>query len=270
MKKRQRIRNPKDHFSIIPNMYDDADLTVYEFRLLIHYRRVGNCYESLRTTAKKCNIGKSTVERARKSLAEKGWITLEVSDQGTTLITVIDKWTKPLDVGGTNQGVPQGDSLQDDVPEGDGVSQAGTECPTEGIKEVPIKKNLSRSKEPIKEKKKRKRDPLFDAIAEVCQVDPATCGASIGKVKAALTKADPPYTAEDVKQFGEWWWFDRFRLNRGIPPTVWQLQERIGVIRSHPNSKKRDPVQVDGEIARRRQDARHRLDQAKGKANDSN
>lgn len=93
MSKRQRIRNPKDNFTIMPNMYDNDDLTVYEFRLLIHYRRVGNCYESLRTTAQKCHMGKSTVERARRSLAEKGWIVLGSTSKGTIAVDVIDRWT---------------------------------------------------------------------------------------------------------------------------------------------------------------------------------
>ena len=27
----------------LPNLYDDADLDPYEFRLLAHYKRVGTC-----------------------------------------------------------------------------------------------------------------------------------------------------------------------------------------------------------------------------------
>ena len=74
----------------------------------------------------------------------------------------------------------------------------------------------------------RSPDLLFDAISEVCQADPATAGPQIGKVKAALLKANPPYTPEEVRQFGvEWWaWADR-----SAPPTVWALKERIGSVR---------------------------------------
>lgn len=32
-------------------LIDDADLTPYQFRLLLHYWRVGRCWESVRTTA---------------------------------------------------------------------------------------------------------------------------------------------------------------------------------------------------------------------------
>jgi hypothetical protein len=75
----------------------------------------------------------------------------------------------------------------------------------------------------------RQRDELFDAIASICQVDPATTGASIGKVKAKLLTAKPPYTPAEVEAFGKWWWGDKGMRQR--PPTVWQLQEQIGVVR---------------------------------------
>lgn len=75
----------------------------------------------------------------------------------------------------------------------------------------------------------RPRDALFDAIAEVCQVDPATAGSSVGKVKAKLCKAEPPYTPAEVKSFGVWWWSGGFRKR---PPRIWDLQEQIGVVRN--------------------------------------
>ena len=72
------------------------------------------------------------------------------------------------------------------------------------------------------------RDPLFDAICSVCQVDPATAGASVGNVKAALIKANPPYSAEDVARFSKLWFADKWRTK---PPTLWNLKERIGLVR---------------------------------------
>ena len=82
----------------------------------------------------------------------------------------------------------------------------------------------------------RVRDPLFDAIAEACRVDPITAGASIGKVKAALLKANPPYTAEDVSAFGKDWWSWSGRTE---PPSLWKLKEQIGKTRysTRPNEK---------------------------------
>jgi hypothetical protein len=81
----------------------------------------------------------------------------------------------------------------------------------------------------------RPRDELFDAICEVCRVDAKTAGATVGKLKSTLVKAT--YTAEDVRKFGELWWSDEFRKRRNIPPTVWQLVERIGVVRTAPGAQ---------------------------------
>ena len=74
------------------------------------------------------------------------------------------------------------------------------------------------------QKRARPADPLFDAIAEVCKVDPKTAGASIGKVRAVLSKAG--YSPDEVRKFGalENW--------RRTAPTLWQLQEKIGVVRA--------------------------------------
>jgi len=89
----QRIENPKSHFTIVPNLYDDAKLSVYEFRLLLHYRRVGDCFEATRTTAKKCCMSLGSVVKARKSLASTGWIRLNESEHSTVQVAVIDRWS---------------------------------------------------------------------------------------------------------------------------------------------------------------------------------
>lgn len=100
---RQSIKNPTEHFTILPNMYDDADLTVHEFRLLIHYRRVGKTYEATRTTAKLCHMGLASVVRGRRVLAEKGWITLGQDDSGTIQIRVVDRWSIGGEYGGPSE-----------------------------------------------------------------------------------------------------------------------------------------------------------------------
>ena len=144
MSERQRIRNPKENFTILPNMYDDADLNAYEFRLLVHYRRVGNCYESLRTTAKKCHMGKTSVEKHRDSLAEKGWIVLAATAKGTIAVEVVDRWSRTPTSGGAFQGVRLADSSEEAVRHTDAASATGTGCPSGGIKEVLIKKDSLR------------------------------------------------------------------------------------------------------------------------------
>lgn len=76
----------------IPNIYDDADLEPLEFRLLVHYTRVGKCNESARTTARRCHMSHPTVLAGRASLAEKGWITLTPNQFGGMDIQVVDVW----------------------------------------------------------------------------------------------------------------------------------------------------------------------------------
>jgi hypothetical protein len=95
-------------------------------------------------------------------------------------------------------------------------------------------------------KKTRQPDLLFDAIADLCQVDPQTAGASIGKVTAALRKA--AYAPEDVEKFRAWWWNDAWRARQGKPPTLWKLKEQIGVIRhkghDNGNGKSETPMTI--------------------------
>lgn len=55
-------------------LIDDADLTPYQFRLLLHYWRVGRCWESVRTTASKCGMSAGQVSQVRRWLLEQGWI----------------------------------------------------------------------------------------------------------------------------------------------------------------------------------------------------
>jgi DnaD/phage-associated family protein len=80
----------------LPNLYDDAGLDPYEFRLLAHYKRVGTCTESTRTTAKICEMGVMTVSEKRQSLNDKGFISLKTITLKTGgysfIVTVVDKW----------------------------------------------------------------------------------------------------------------------------------------------------------------------------------
>lgn len=80
----------------LPNLYDDSDLDVYEFRLLAHYKRVGRCTESTRTTARKCSMSPGQVSEKRKTLAGKGFIQMQevpIDEKHTSyIIVIVDKW----------------------------------------------------------------------------------------------------------------------------------------------------------------------------------
>lgn len=73
----------------------------------------------------------------------------------------------------------------------------------------------------------RTPDLLFDSICEVCGIDSSVNGngAKIGKVKADLLRAKPPYTPDEIRTWG------RTQVWRTTPPTVWQLKEQIGAVR---------------------------------------
>lgn len=101
MNDKQKISDEGDlrkYRTELPNLYDDSDLTPYEFRLLAHYKRVGLCYEGTRTTAKKCRMSTGKVSECRQSLATKGFIKLEKVDKkdGTYYfnVTVKDMWAE--------------------------------------------------------------------------------------------------------------------------------------------------------------------------------
>ncbi len=78
----------------LPNLYDDAGLDPYEFRLLAHYKRVGTCWESLSTTATKCCMSVAQVSIKRRALADKGWIELDDQKPHGVIIAVVDKWSE--------------------------------------------------------------------------------------------------------------------------------------------------------------------------------
>lgn len=86
--------SPREYFTMLPNLVDDSGLNVHEFRLLAHYYRVGVCWESLTTTAEHCQMSRPTVVKTRRSLAEKGWIILEVQPHRGAIIEVVDRWVE--------------------------------------------------------------------------------------------------------------------------------------------------------------------------------
>jgi hypothetical protein len=110
---------------------------------------------------------------------------------------------------------------------------------------APTAQTTTRPKTP---KQPREHDVLFDAIAEVCCVDSATAGSSIGNVRAALLKASQPFTVDEVRSFGVWWNSDNWRKEKG-PPSLWQLKEKIGIVRNvNSNDNRLTPAE---EAARR-------------------
>lgn len=92
------------------------------------------------------------------------------------------------------------------------------------------------SADAVEEAKPRPRDLLFDAIAEVTAADPATAASHIVAVKKAMLKAVPPYTPEEIREFGRRYqelctWGPR---DGRVRPELGELQKHIGKIRAAP------------------------------------
>lgn len=91
---KQKVRDEgreNKYFHQLPNMADD-DLDPYEYRLFGHYKRVcgeseeGECWESTRTTARRCRMSTGKVTSTRRSLQTKGYIRIQEAEADETLV----------------------------------------------------------------------------------------------------------------------------------------------------------------------------------------
>jgi hypothetical protein len=82
----------------------------------------------------------------------------------------------------------------------------------------------------------RPNDQLFEAIVQVTGSDRHVTGSHIGKVRAKLAAASPPYTSQEVREFSR-------RLHDFCPwakqdgrvrPTLGELDKYIGQLRCEP------------------------------------
>lgn len=92
--KNERIKNGRyldKYFTQFPNIIDDSNLDPFEFRVLLHYYRVGECWEGVRTTAEKCGMSIGKVAEIRKSLEKKEFIQIQSENGGGVTITVVNK-----------------------------------------------------------------------------------------------------------------------------------------------------------------------------------
>ena len=105
---------------------------------------------------------------------------------------------------------------------------------TEEKKKVPTEP-LSATKPP-KKQREAKPNPLFDAVAEVTGYDPATAGGLLGSVAAALAKATPPYTPDEVREFArQFVVLCPYAVRDGrTRPEPKELQTHIGKLRNAP------------------------------------
>lgn len=82
------IIGSKSKFTMIPNMVAHLGLSTFAFRLYFAYcETIGAygesdkaCFKTVRTLAKECNMGISSISRHKKELENAGLITVEISD----------------------------------------------------------------------------------------------------------------------------------------------------------------------------------------------
>ena len=234
----------------------------------VHSRGLGSCSLSQEYLAEKLGVDPRTVRRYLRELVGLGWFTKSRRGVGAVncyrIIGPVPSRSVENDL--SIPDIHAGDVRNGSVENADAVmildsktqSNSNPVDPLEnqdlGLRALStalVPENLDSNTRIIAEadgkkttmRKPRARDLLFDAIAEVCKVDPRTGGSSIGKIKATLQAAG--YGPGDVIAFGKWWWDDDFRRRRMIPPTIWQLQERIAVVRAVAHEPDRnDPDQV--------------------------
>lgn len=89
----------------------------------------------------------------------------------------------------------------------------------------------------------RPRDELFDAVAEVSGRDPGSAGALIGTAVKRLRSAKPPFTPEEVREFGRRFWELcpwAVEDNR-VRPTPTEIPSHIGQLRARPAPVQNQP-----------------------------
>lgn len=151
----------------VPNMVDDADLSVYAFRLYVHLKRVagdsGRCYQSTATMAKACKMSAGMVSKAKIELVNKNLIllTIKKGEHGefdSHLIEIKDVWAENFSKYSTYSPHEQEPSLDEQVPSHD---MNGTVSPHE-TKNEPIKnKHNGRAKA---QPDPRSKDPAILAV----------------------------------------------------------------------------------------------------------
>jgi hypothetical protein len=227
--------NDRRYFTVVPNIVDDSELDPFAFRLYVHLKRVagetGRCTQSTSTLATACKMSRPVVVDAKKTLVEKGLITIELVENrhgGRPYheITIVDIWQENI-TSFAGQGSVVDLPSSRDLP--CKVNDATLQGSVVERKKNPNKKNpIRRTKEQNEESRKAREptvDPkqtwaVFAAYCEGLGIDPRMVPESTknGDLKVAAELVAVGYTPEMVRAATEakandkWWKNKEIRL----------------------------------------------------------
>lgn len=91
-KETARWNKPQFNDHIVVPRIAKYELDPYEFMLYCHYvDGGGTCKQGTRTVAKLLGISNSAIVRAKKSLEEKGYITVEAGEPGESDLIIVNE-----------------------------------------------------------------------------------------------------------------------------------------------------------------------------------
>ena len=235
-------------FSMIPHMIDDSDLSPHAVRLYLHIKRVagednGACWQTVDTMAQHCNMGHSSVSKAKAALVDAGLILIAEDQRGGRTyhtITPVNVWAaNNAHMAKKNAHPPGVRENESPSPQGTGPSPRGTgQSPRQPQRitheETPIEekpKNMPATQvpasvpppaDPEPEKPEPRPDQkFFGALCAICEWDLTTIDADQrGQVNQAsgILRLKAKAQLADLEDFRAWWDKHDWRGKRGDVP----------------------------------------------------
>ncbi|HMD89445.1 MAG TPA: helix-turn-helix domain-containing protein [Anaerolineaceae bacterium] len=240
----------RKYFTQIPNMVDDANLSMIAFRLYVHLKRVagdsGTCYQSTPTLSLACKMSMGAVSKAKIELTKAGLITIVIKKDNLKSyheITISDIWTPNIQKYASLS--PDEHSLSpDEIP----LSRSEKPLSPGETKNNNTKKNHIKNNLPAKAgTPKIDYFPIAFILSKVTFMD-------LEKNKGRIFGEAKKYKPEDISKIetdyspGGLWYLCDWRGIKGQPPSLTQVRETWGNLVLPINSNNKNhipPVQED-------------------------
>ena len=199
----------KKYYTMLPNIMDDSDLDPFEFRLLVHYYRVGACWEGTKTTAQKCNMSVGAVSKKRRSLAEKGWILIQEPSKDnptdTVKITLVDRWADNANAYSRDE------------------SPLSPDEQTPSLDEPPLSPDETKNNQ--EDKNNQNKNTPYGCFERL--EDEVQRGIKKGQTLRDCKKLLVDFTASEIVDCAKWIKHDPFLVEKGIPIHTGMIVQRI-------------------------------------------